>query len=135
MRQEVALQGQALVDAQAARDSAVQQLVTLSAAVGPAACAAAGIDAGQAQEGRDAVNRGHLERIAELEREVGPAAAAWLIYRRSRSWLACADHALEGAAGRAAGAWLASMHNRMQMQCDLNLAGPIHTYVCMCCLG
>ena len=61
--------GTSLLEVQVARDSALQKLSSLASSVGPGACAAAGVDvedAGQA----DAVVRGHLERIAALEREV-----------------------------------------------------------------
>ena len=62
---------QTLVDTQVARDSALQRLAALASSVGPQACATAGVDT-VALEG-DAVVRGHLERIAVLEREVGAA--------------------------------------------------------------
>ena len=71
-KQEAEMMGRKLVDTQAARDAALQQLSTLAASVGPQACAAAGIDADASAEG-DTIVKGHLERIAELEREVAAA--------------------------------------------------------------
>lgn len=70
VKQEVEAVSYALVDAQAARDAALQKLAALANCAGPDACAAVGIDA--SVEGDDAIVRRHLERIAALEREVIP---------------------------------------------------------------
>ena len=76
LKQEVGAVTSSLLDAQAGRDTARQQLAALAATAGPEACQAAGIDPvsnGEADTEAgpgDAVLRGHLERIAMLECEV-----------------------------------------------------------------
>ncbi|KAK9792731.1 hypothetical protein WJX73_010908 [Symbiochloris irregularis] len=68
-RAEVGVLNRSLLDAQGSRDGALQKLAALASSVGSEACAAAGVNVNAAPEA-DAVVIGHLEKIAELEREV-----------------------------------------------------------------
>ena len=70
--------GSELVGTQAARDSALQRLSVLAASVGPEACAAAGVTH-DAQHAGESIANGHLQKIAELEREVRRGASCRLV--------------------------------------------------------
>lgn len=69
MKAELEHVNKALLQTQGQRDGALQRFSALAGSVGAAACKAAGVDATAAPQA-DSVMAGHLEKIAELEREV-----------------------------------------------------------------